>query len=148
MNVSKDYTELFACFARHGVKALVVGAHAVAFHAKPRYTKDLDLLVEPERANAERLLVALADFGFGGLRLVAEDFLTPGTVIQLGYPPNRVDLLTAITGVSFEEAWEGRVQGNYGGQPVWFIGKAALIRNKQAAGRPQDRIDVEWLTAD
>jgi hypothetical protein len=145
VNVSKDFEELFACFARHGVRALVVGAHAVAFHAKPRYTKDLDLLVEPERGNAERILLALADFGFGSLRLTADDFCTPGTVVQLGYPPNRVDLLTAISGVSFEQAWNGRVEGRYGAQTAWFIGKAELIVNKQAAARPQDLLDVEWL---
>lgn len=145
MSVSKNFEELFECLTRREVKALVVGAHAVAFHAKPRYTKDLDILVEPSRENARRILLALADFGFGSLDLSEEDFAVPGRVVQLGVPPNRVDFLNSITGVTFDEAWAGSVEGNYGARRVRYIGKNELIRNKEAAGRPQDRIDVEWL---
>lgn len=100
MSVSKDYEELFTCLNAHGVRALIVGAYAVAFHAKPRFTKDIDLLVEPTRENAARLVAALSDFGFGSLGLSADDFAAPGRVVQLGYAPNRIDLLTAIDGVA------------------------------------------------
>ncbi|MGH2669508.1 MAG: hypothetical protein ACRDH5_10440 [bacterium] len=130
---------------RHGVKALVVGAHAVAFHAKPRFTKDFDLFVEPSPENAARLLRALDEFGFGDLGLGVADFATPGKVVQLGVAPARVDLATSIDGLSFEQAWAGKVAGSYGAEPVWFIGRADLIRNKIAAGRPQDLADLSWL---
>jgi hypothetical protein len=123
----------------------VVGAHAVAFHAKPRFTKDFDLFVEPSESNATRLLAALTDFGFGGLGLTLEDFSQPGRIVQLGEAPSRIDIATAIDGVTFEESWNGRAVGTYGGQPVSYIGRAELIRNKTAAGRPQDLADLSWL---
>ena len=147
MSVSKDFEELFALLNAHGVKALIVGGHAVAFHAKPRYTKDIDVFVEPSEGNAARLLLALSDFGFGQLGLSAEDFTTLGNVVQLGYPRNRVGLLTAVTGLSFEEAWSSRTPGRYGAQSVQYIGREALIRNKRSAGRPQDLADVAMLEA-
>jgi hypothetical protein len=123
----------------------VVGAHAVAFHAKPRFTKDFDLFVEPSEENAARLLRALDDFGFGSLGLGLADFTSPGKVVQLGVAPARIDIATAIDGITFAEAWAGRVAGTYGRQPVWYIGRADLIRNKTAAGRPQDLADLSWL---
>jgi hypothetical protein len=127
------------------VKALIVGGYAVAFHAKPRFTKDIDLLVEPNPDNAQRLLRALSDFGFGAVDLAVDDFTTPGRVVQLGIAPNRVDLMTAIDGVSFADAWTGRVSGRFGAVPVFYIGKAELVRNKRATGRAQDLADVEAL---
>jgi hypothetical protein len=122
-----------------------VGGYAVAFHAKPRFTKDLDLFVEPTPDNAERLLRALSDFGFGAVNLVVEDFTTPGRVVQLGVAPNRVDLMTAIDGVSFADAWASRVGGRFGAAAVFYIGKADLVRNKRATGRAQDLADVDAL---
>jgi hypothetical protein len=142
----KDFEDLFACLMRHGVKALVVGAHAVAFHAKPRYTKDVDVLVEPAPENAERLVAALEEFGFGGIGLTPHDFTREGRIVQLGFPPSRIDLITSISGVTFAEAWAGRVAGTYGSAEVMYIGKADLIRAKKAAGRPQDLVDVATLT--
>ena len=127
------------------VKALIVGGYAVAFHAKPRFTKDIDLLVEPNPNNAQRLLRALSDFGFAAADLAVDDFTTPGRVVQLGIAPNRVDLMTAIDGVSFADAWTGRVSGRFGAVPVFYIGKAELVRNKRATGRAQDLADVEAL---
>jgi hypothetical protein len=91
------------------------------------------------------VLAALTDFGFGDLGLTAADFSSPGQTIQLGLPPNRVDLLTVIDGVSFDEAWAGRVAGRYGEQPVQYLGRAELIRNKRASGRPQDLVDLDAL---
>jgi hypothetical protein len=146
VSVSKDFEELFKYLNARGVRALIVGAHAVAFHAKPRFTKDLDVLVEPSRENAERLLTALADFGFGTLGLTVDDFSSPGRIVQLGYPPNRVDLMTAIDGVDFESAWSGRAAGRYGATGVFYLGKDELIRNKAVAGRPQDQLDLTLLT--
>lgn len=140
-----DFSALFACFAAHRVRYLVVGGHAVAFHAKPRFTKDIDVWLETTADNARRVLTALDEFGFGTVGLSEEDFTTPGMVIQLGVAPNRIDLLTAIDGVEFAEAWEGRVEGAFGDQRVSYLGRRELVRNKTASGRAQDLADLEAL---
>ena len=142
---TRDFEELFAGLTRHGVRFVVVGAHALAHHAKPRYTKDLDLFVEPDHTNGIRIVAALEEFGFGGLGIRPEDFDRPGRILQLGSPPNRVDLMTSIDGVSFIEAWSSRVEGVYGSEPVAFIGYDALVKNKTASARPQDLADLEIL---
>jgi hypothetical protein len=144
-NVSADFEELLALLNAHEVRALVVGGFAFSFHAKPRYTKDLDIWIDPEPENVSRLLRALDEFGFGSIGLKAEDFLSPGRFVQLGYSPVRIDLLTSILGVSFEEAWANRVQDMFGTTRACYLGKTELIRNKQAVGRAQDRVDVEVL---
>ncbi len=144
-DATKDFEGLLGCLKRHEAKFVVVGAHAVAYHAKPRYTKDFDLLVEPNAANGERVVAALEEFGFGGLGIVATDFASPGRILQLGVPPNRVDLMTSIDGVDFDEVWSGRVEGSYGNEMVPFIGRAALIKNKSASRRPQDLVDLDLL---
>jgi len=136
---------LLGFFDARGVRAIVVGAHAVAFHAKPRFTKDLDILVEPTEENGQKIVQALNDFGFGSVGLEPKDFAEPGMIIQLGIAPNRIDLITSIESVSFDEAWAGRAQGAFGGQKVHYLGRNELIRNKQAAGRPQDELDLQWL---
>ena len=143
--MSRDFEELFACLRRRKVRAVVVGAHALAYYARPRYTKDIDVFIEPSADNAERLLQALDDFGFGGLGLEVKDFATPGQIVQLGFEPNRIDLITAIDGVTFEEAWEGREEGTFGEQPVFYLGLSELRRNKRASGRTQDLADLEVL---
>jgi len=142
---TKDFEELLDAFLRHDVRFVIVGAHALAHHAKPRYTKDLDLFVEPEPGNAMRIVAALEEFGFGGLGIAQSDFDQPGRILQLGAPPNRVDVMTAIDGVSFSEAFESRVEGAYGSLRVPFIGYEAMVRNKAAAGRLQDLADLETL---
>ena len=142
--MTKDFEELFACLTARNARALVVGGYAVAFHAKPRFTKDIDIFIDVSAENVGRVLQALDDFGFGGLGLSTTDFM-PGRIVQLGVPPNRVDLLTAIDGVTFDEAWGGRVGGRLGSQAVYYIGRAELIRNKQATGRAQDLADVDAL---
>lgn len=144
--VTKDFEELLACCNAHGVKALIVGGHAVAFHGKPRFTKDLDLFVESSDENAARLLLALTAFGFAGLGLSVDDFTSPDKVVQLGVAPNRVDLVTSIDGVTFAEAWNGRSAGHYGTEPASYIGKPELLRNKRAVGRPQDLADIDSLS--
>jgi hypothetical protein len=142
---TKDFEELLKFFESRGAKAVIVGAHAVAYHAKPRYTKDLDVLVEPSLENAQRVIDALKDFGFGNLDLDMDDFAESGRIVQLGFPPNRIDLMTSIDGVGFSEVWAGRVEGTYGSTRVFFIGRQELIRNKKASGRPQDLADLSWL---
>lgn len=145
MSHSDDFKDLFASLNAHGVKALVVGGHAFAYHARPRYTKDLDVWVEPTQENSERLLRALEQFGFGGLGLTIDDFTRPGRFVQLGYPPNRIDLLTSIPGVTFEEAWNRRVEDLFEEESIAYLSLEDLLRNKEAAGRPQDLADVAVL---
>lgn len=141
----KDFEELLELFHRHHVRYCIVGAYALAFHARPRFTKDLDLLVEASLSNGKRIVEALKKFGFGTLKLTPADFSRPGRIVQLGYEPLRIDLLTAIDGCSFLEVWDHKAKGRYGKTPVWFIGRAQLIRNKEASARKQDRADLELL---
>jgi hypothetical protein len=148
MEVQPDYGELLASFDAHGVEYVIVGAYALAFHGAPRYTGDLDILVRPTPENARRVLAALADFGFPGLDLSLEDFTAPDTVVQLGVAPVRVDLLTSLSGVSWEEADAGKVAGRYGDVAVYFLGREEYIRNKRALGRHKDLADIEALGED
>ena len=119
----------------------------MAFHARPRYTKDMDLLVEPSIENGSKIVAALKEFGFVSLKLTSHDFIRLEQFIQLGYEPVRIDLITSITGCTFEQIWRHRVQGRYGRARTWFIGKGELIRNKRLSGRRQDKVDIEILQA-
>jgi hypothetical protein len=130
------------------VEYVIVGAVALAIHGLPRYTGDLDILVRNSGENAQRLESVLAAFGFTALGLKAADFIEPDRVIQLGVPPIRIDILTSITGIPFEEAWSERIQVDAEGIPVNFIGRQALVRNKRLTGRTQDKADLEALGED
>ena len=145
--LQSDLSEFVGLLNSHGVEYLVVGGHAVAFHGHPRFTGDIDLLIRPTRENAEAVLRVLRDFGFGALHVEPDDLTSPGRVLQLGRPPNRIDLLTSISGVTFVEAWETRVPGALDEQQVNFLGWDALIKNKTASGRDKDRLDVKRLLA-
>ncbi|MBT3217605.1 MAG: hypothetical protein HN348_00805 [Proteobacteria bacterium] len=124
---------------------LVIGGYAVIFYAEPRFTKDLDVLVRCSSAHAARIWHALADFGAPMDVITVEELAKPGMVFQLGVPPNRIDILTKISGVEFDEAWSGRIKAEYGGEEIWLIGLDELIRAKLAAGRPKDLLDAEVL---
>jgi hypothetical protein len=126
---------------------LVVGAHAMAVHGVPRATGDIDIWVRPDRENAERVLKALVEFGapVEAMGLTLGDLAKPGTVYQIGLPPRRVDILTEIDGVSFEEAWQSRVVEKVSGLDVPFLSRETLLRNKKASGRTKDLADVELL---
>ena len=145
MKTEKDYEEFLELLNKHNVRYCVIGAFALAFHTRPRYTKDMDILIEPTTDNAKRLLIALDEFGFGSLNLTAEDFTTPGNIIQLGYEPVRIDIITSIKGLEFKDVWENRVQGPYGIQTVNFIDRQNLIRAKKLSNRPQDIADLKLL---
>ncbi len=145
MPLSKDLREFVECLNSNGVEYLVVGALAVSWHGYPRYSADIDFFVRASAGNAARVLRSIQEFGFGSLGLTVDDFTAPARVIQLGHEPNRIDLMTSISGVSFDDAWQTRVQGELDGIMVHFIGRDALLRNKEASGRGKDRIDVEEL---
>lgn len=148
MPLPKDWRAFIESLNSSGVEYLIVGAVALAYHGFPRYTGDLDIFVRNTPENAQRLEAALARFGFGSVGLKAADFVNSYQVIQLGVAPNRVDLLTSLTGVTFEDAWAGRVEGDLGGIRANFIGRQTLIENKQATGRPQDHADLDALRED
>ncbi len=143
--LAKDFREFIEMMNARGVRYLVIGGYAVAYHAYPRMTGDMDFLLDCSGDNAERILAVLKDFGFGSLDITADDLTTPGRVIQLGYPPNRIDLLTAVEGVTFADAWEDRVVDDLAGVRANIIGLDALKASKAAAGRHKDLADLERL---
>jgi hypothetical protein len=145
MAVNRDFRDLFAALNAAEARYLLVGGYAVAYHGRPRYTKDLDVWVEASSDNALRVLAALREFGAPLAGLGAEDLARPGLIFQMGLPPNRIDLLTGIDGVEFADAWPSRDETIYGDQRVPVIGKQHLIRNKRASGRPQDLLDADSL---
>jgi hypothetical protein len=145
MPLSRDLREFVALLNSHQVEFLIVGAYAVAFHGYPRYTGDLDILVRPNTENARRVQEVLLEFGFGGLGIRVEDLAAPGKVVQLGVSPNRIDLITSITGVTFEQAWDSREQAELDGVAVFFIGRTPLLRNKESTGRAKDLGDAAEL---
>lgn len=145
MKLDRNLREFVALLNSTKVRYLLVGGHAVAFHGYPRFTGDIDFFVERSPENAARLVTVIRAFGFGHLNLQENDFLQPGVVIQLGRPPNRIDLLTSIDGVEFADAWEGRVAAELDRLPLDIIGKAELIQNKRSSGRAQDTADLSRL---
>ena len=145
MQVQTDFRDLLALFNAHQVDYVIVGAYALAFYGAPRYTGDLDIFVKPDASNAQRIMAALEEFGFGSAGLTVGDFERLDQVIQLGVSPVRVDILTSITGVSWEDITTGKTKGTYGDIPVWFIGRGQLIINKKALGRKKDLADLESI---
>lgn len=142
-----DLREFIILLNSHDVEYVVVGGHAVAFHGHPRFTGDIDFLIRTTPENVSRVLAVLNAFGFGNLGIVEQDLLDRGRILQLGQPPNRIDVLTSISGVDFDSAWEKRVQTLMDDQPVALLGWDELIRNKRAAGRQKDLADLEKLLA-
>jgi len=145
MEVYRDFKELLELFNAHRVEYLIVGAYALAVHGVPRATGDLDLWVNPTPENASRILGALEEFGVGGLDLSVADFVKPEHVVQLGVQPVRVDLVTAIDGVRWDKAWQGRFAGEYGSVPTHYLGRQEFVANKRASGRQKDLADLEAL---
>jgi len=143
----EDFVDVVACLNAEGCAYVIVGAHALAAHGSPRATGDLDVFVRPDADNAERVFRALTRFGapLGAHGISSEDFRTEGTVYQMGLPPRRIDILTQISGVSFDEAVEHRVAGRLGTEEVRYLGLDAMIRNKRAAARPKDLGDLAVL---
>jgi hypothetical protein len=146
MELDKDFKEFVELFIAHDVQFLIVGGYALAAHGLPRATGDLDAWVWANEDNARRIIEALDEFGFGEVGVTISDFERADSVVQLGFPPYRIDILTSVDGVSFEAAWANRVVVDIDQMTVPFIGRADLIANKIAAGRPQDIADVQRLT--
>jgi hypothetical protein len=145
--VNPDFKELLLAFNAHNVEYLIVGAHALAAHGHVRATKDLDLWVQPETTNAQKVIQALSDFGAPLSGLTADDLSRKGTIFQIGLPPIRIDIITNIDGVEFEEAWPDRLETLFGGVPAFVISRHHLIINKKNSARLQDLADVQQLEA-
>lgn len=145
MIINKDFREFIKLLNSNNVKYLVVGGYAVAFHGYPRYTKDMDIWIWINENNAKKLIKTLEEFGFSSLGLKKEDFLKPEYVIQLGYPPNRIDILTKISGLEFEKCYKSRIKTNMDGITIDFIDLENLKKNKKAIGRFKDLADLENL---
>jgi hypothetical protein len=145
--VNRDFRDLLAAFLGADIRFLVVGAHAMAVHGVPRATGDLDVWIAPDPENADRAWSAVVRFGapLSSMGVTRADFGRPDQVVQVGLPPRRIDILTSISGVAFDDAWPDRVIHEIEGLAVPFLGRAALIRNKRASGRAKDLADLEAL---
>lgn len=138
-----DFKEFLKLFNEKNVEYLLIGGYAVSYHGHPRATGDMDLWVSSDRGNIERTVDALGEFGFAQATVAMFEREHP--IVRMGVPPVRIEIMTSISGVTFEEAWKARIADTLDGVPVWIIDKASLIRNKQAAGRAKDRSDVDQL---
>ena len=143
--LNPDFRDMLSALSAAEVDYLVVGAYALAAHGFPRATGDIDLWVRPTKENAARVWEALAAFGAPTSRITVEDFSTPDIVYQIGIAPRRIDILTSISGVEFDQAWEDRISIKLDGLTVPVIGREHLVANKRAAGRPKDLVDAETL---
>lgn len=146
MKIEKDYEEFLELLNKNKVRYCIVGAYAVAFYAKPRYTKDMDILVEPDIENGKKIVKVLEEFGFKSLNLSEKDFSQSGKIIQLGYEPVRIDIITSIEGCTFKQVWKNKCTGIYGKTKVFFIGLDELIKNKKILKRKQDEVDLDILS--
>jgi predicted nucleotidyltransferase len=145
LKTEKDFEELFGLFNKHKVRYCIIGSYAVAFYAKPRYTKDIDILIDSNVENSVHVVRALQAFGFESLPLTARDFQKKGKIIQLGYEPLRIDLLTSVEGLSFQRIWKNKQRGAYGEEKVYFVGLDDLVALKMRSSRLQDKADLEML---
>eukprot|EP01132_Coremiostelium_polycephalum_P012257 gene12257-14987_t len=145
MIFEQDFIDFIELLNLHHVDYMIVGAHALAYHGRPRHTGDLDIWIKPSHENASKMIAVLNDFGFGALGLSQQDFLKDNYVTQLGYPPLRIDILNAISGVEFDQAYKNKVEGEVDGLMVNFINVVEFIKNKEATGRKKDLGDVASL---
>lgn len=143
---SQDFKEFVALLVSHKVEYLVVGGYAVGIHGHPRYTGDLDIWLNPTEENAEKIVTCVNAFGFSSFGLKTEDFTKEGNIVQLGYPPLRIDLLTQIDGVNFNDCFQNKIQVDIEGVLVNVIGYHDLLKNKRESGRLRDLDDLDQLT--
>lgn len=145
MAANQDFKDLFRVFNEERVEYLVAGAHAVIYFSEPRYTKDLDIWINPTPENAKRVYAGLARFGAPLREITIDDFCRKEMIYQVGIEPNRIDILMGIAGVEFDQAWADKVESTYDGEPIHIMGRENLRKAKKAAGRPQDLLDLEKL---
>ena len=146
MDLAPDFDVFIASLIAHGVEFVIVGAYALAYHGAPRFTGDLDVLIQPTLENASRLLAALQSFGFPVTELQPQDVVQATRLLQMGVEPVQIHVMSAISGVTWDEAWRDRVTGQCGSQQVAFLGRETFLRNKRAAGRLKDLADIDALS--
>ena len=144
MKAHPDFVDFVSMLNKNEVEFVIVGAYALAFHGHPRATGDIDFYIRPEKENAQKLLAALNDFGFGELDINMHDILS-GKIIQLGFPPVRIDLISKLDGLSDEEVWNSKERGSFADMQVWYLSKDSFIKNKLFTGRHKDLADLELL---
>ncbi len=145
MKIEEDFKDFIRLLNANRAKYLIVGGVAVSFYAEPRFTKDIDIFVEVSEKNSKALLKTLMQFGFAGIDPEKGDILKPDQIIQVGYPPLRINIITAISGIRFSLAWDNRVPGLYGDVSCFYLSREDLILNKLASGRDQDKEDLKQL---
>jgi hypothetical protein len=145
MEVQKDFKEFLALLNAHEADFMIVGGYALAFHGAPRYTGDIDVFIKPDSKNAQLIMKVLEELGFSSLELSIDDFKKKDSVVKLGLPPVRIDIITSISGVTWEQADASKEPGKYGEVPVFYIGKNQYVANKRAIGRAKDIADIEAL---
>jgi hypothetical protein len=143
--MNPHFRDILAALSAEEAEFLVVGAYALAGHGLPRATGDLDVWIRPSAENARRVWQALLRFGAPLLSMKLEDFQEQEIIFRMGLPPNQIDIITSISGVSFEEAWPNRIERHVEGVRIWLIGMEDQLRNKRAADRPKDKVDADWL---
>ena len=146
MDLAPDFDEFIGSLIAHGVEFVIVGAYALAFHGAPRFTGDLDVLVRPTIENASRLLAAVRAFGFPVTELQPDHIVSAERILQMGVEPVQIHVMSAISGVSWDEAWRSRDIGTCGSHQVGFLGRETFLRNKRAAARPKDLADIDALS--
>ena len=145
MDLAPDFNEFIGSLNAHSVEFLIVGAYALAFHGAPRFTGDLDLLIRPTLDNAAKVLAAVRAFGFPVEMLQSADLIDPRRILEMGIEPVQIHVMSAISGVSWDEAWRTRVAATCGGHAVAFLGRETFLQNKRAAARPKDLADIDAL---
>lgn len=147
MDLLPDWKDLIQRLNESGADYMLVGAFAVAYYGSPRYTGDIDFWIRPTAENIQRVVAVLNDFGFKFLDLQIDDFMPPQLGVHLGHPPGRVDIMSMVSGVDFDEAWPHRITATIDGITLPMIGRKELIKNKRASGRPKDDLDAMNLEA-
>lgn len=145
MFINKDYKEFIELLNKHKVEYLIIGAYAVAFHSIPRFTGDIDFLINVNEKNAEKMVNVINDFGFSSLKLTKSDFLEPFQIIQLGHSPIRIDIITGIKGLNFNKLFKNKIVSHYDDIPAYYISCDDLIETKKVANRDKDKLDIKNL---
>ena len=145
MKESQDFKEFIELLNKHDVRYLIVGGYALSYHSRPKFTQDIDFWIDIDRENAKKVLQVLDDFGFGNLGISIEDLMTAEKILQLGVEPLRIDLLTSVDGLHFDQAYKVKVRGNYFDVTADIISLDDLIKNKKASGRKKDLHDLDWI---
>jgi predicted nucleotidyltransferase len=146
MNIPEDFKEFIVLLNDKQVRYLIIGGYAVGFHSRPKFTNDIDVWIENSLENAQRLLAVLQEFGFASLEISADDLMNPDKVIQLGYAPVRIDIITGLSGIDFSKAYANKVIGKYLGITTNFISREDLVASKKLAGRKKDFDDIDWIS--